>query len=188
MGSSTAVTAAYEIQAWPVDMIRGRSVDALRRHVLRKPDTKIVIVDYLQLLNPPAGAQRYGSRTAEVAATSAALRAVATEHNVAVVILAQLNREVESRGDGTPRLSDLRESGAIEQDSDVVWGLYMPSKSPIVAKAKAADANRMTLRVLKHRNGKTGHVHLHYNVETQFIAESHDQEDDPEPQKPEKPL
>ena len=172
---------AWEIHDWPIDLVRGRGVDDLRRHVIRQPDTGLVIVDYLQLMHAPAASRKYGSRVAEISAISAGMRELAADTNVGVLVLAQMNREVEKRGDGSPRLSDLRESGAIEQDADVVWGLYRPALSPIPEKADAADKNRLTLRVLKHRNGPTGHVHLHFNLVTQAISQAADQSDQPEP-------
>lgn len=167
---------AGEIAEWPIDIVPGRTVDALRRHILQTPDCRIVVVDYLQLMAPPALSKHYGSRTQEVTAISAAMRELASEGEVAVVVLAQLNREVERRGDAEPRLSDMRESGAVEQDADVVWGLYRPALSPMTAKADEAADWELNCRVLKHRNGPTGgRVKLHFVTSTQAIFESETQ-------------
>ena len=114
----------------------------------------LVVVDYLQLLEV-RGASRNVSREQQVAEMSRGLKALAREIAVPVLAISQLNRAPEAREDHRPRMSDLRESGAIEQDADVVLLLhrddaYEPEKNP----------GQATLDVVKQRNGPTGRVHL----------------------------
>ncbi len=114
----------------------------------------LVIVDYLQLMHLP---KRIDSKQQEVAEISRALKAVARELEVPVIALSQLSRAVEQRNDKRPQLSDLRDSGAIEQDADLVVLLFRPGyydNSP-----EADDATAEVI-VAKHRNGPTGVVRL----------------------------
>jgi replicative DNA helicase len=118
----------------------------------------LVAVDYLQLMTHPGA----DSREQEIAAISRGLKALAKELSIPVVALAQLNRSVETRGgkDKRPQLSDLRDSGAIEQDGDIVQFLYRPEY--YIADKESADAKRMRgyaeVIVAKQRNGPTGRV------------------------------
>jgi len=109
----------------------------------------LVIIDYLQLVAPPQGSKLL-SREQQVAATSRALKLLALELHVPVLLLAQLNREVEKE-DRLPRLSDLRESGAIEQDADAVWFLHQDNSGP-----QFSDAERVNVLLIqkKRRNGQ----------------------------------
>lgn len=111
-----------------------------------------VVIDYLQLVRPPAEAKRE-SREVQVAAMSRAFKLLARSLGVPVFLLAQLNREVE-KDDRPPRLADLRESGAIEQDADRVWFIYTP-KSAAPAQQDAASVDVMLLQA-KCRNGPAG--------------------------------
>lgn len=112
----------------------------------------LVIIDYLQLIEAD---RKLDSVAAEVQTISRALKAMAKEYRVPVLAVAQLNREVEHRK-GRPRLSDLRDSGAIEQDADVVMLL---SREPD-SKPDAFGRYEANLEVAKHRNGPTGNVEL----------------------------
>ena len=114
----------------------------------------LLIVDYLQLMT---GRGRFENRTLELAAISRGLKGLAKELGVPVVALSQLSRAPESRSDHRPLLSDLRESGALEQDADVVLMLYRADMYP---DAKPDDEGRAELIVAKQRNGPTGTVHL----------------------------
>jgi replicative DNA helicase len=121
---------------------------------------KLFVVDYLQLLHSTA--RRAENRQQEIADISGGIKALAKELNVPVIVLSQLNREVE-RDRREPRLSDLRESGSIEQDADLVGLLYRPNagndeESP--ALAHETDALPINLLVAKQRNGPTGEVSL----------------------------
>ncbi len=142
----------------------------LDRTLKRKgEDLGAVFVDYLQIARPDI--DRRGNRVSEVTDMSAALLAIAKELNVAVIALSQLNRGSENRPDTRPRLSDLRDSGAIEQDASVVVTLYRPSyyaerkfrEGENLTDAEAEDLARkhdIELDIQKHRNGRTGKVTL----------------------------
>jgi replicative DNA helicase len=114
----------------------------------------LLVIDYLQLMT---GRGRFENRTLELAAISRGLKGLAKELGVPVVALSQLSRAPESRSDHRPLLSDLRESGALEQDADVVLMLYRADMYP---DAKPEDEGRAELIVAKQRNGPTGTVHL----------------------------
>ena len=115
---------------------------------------KLLIVDYLQLSN--AG-RYYESRVNEVSAISQGLKNLARELKIPVLAISQLSRAVEQRGTRKPQLADLRESGAIEQDADVVMFLYLEEESEDIL-----DQNKrlVKLYIAKHRNGPTGEMDL----------------------------
>lgn len=121
------------------------------RRLKMEHDVKILIVDYLQLVNP---GKSYESRVQEVSMISQSLKNLARELNIPVLSAAQLSRAVEQRNERKPQLSDLRDSGAIEQDADVVMFIYRPDADtslPLVP---------VKLLVAKHRNGATGDIDL----------------------------
>ena len=118
---------------------------------------KLFVIDYLQLLHSTA--RRAENRQQEIADISSGVKALAKELNVPVIVLSQLNREMEKDKNRKPRLSDLRESGSIEQDADLV-GLLYRTASPDDEEAMAADAQSVNLLVAKQRNGPTGDVSL----------------------------
>jgi replicative DNA helicase len=119
----------------------------------------LVIIDYLQLIS---GRGRSESRQQEISEISRSLKAMAKELGVPVVALSQLSRAVESRQPPRPQLSDLRESGAIEQDADVVVFLYRPAFYRTRREEEDEEAEDTTTEVIigKQRNGPTGTVHL----------------------------
>jgi replicative DNA helicase len=118
----------------------------------------LIIVDYLQLMqaHQPDG-KRYQMREREIAEISGNLKEVAKELGVPILALAQLSRAVEARQDKRPQLSDLRESGAIENDADVVMLLYPREQDA------QERANQVDLLIAKHRNGPTGEVRLRFD-------------------------
>ncbi len=135
---------------------------ARRRH--RKEGLRLIAIDYLQLMKSRTK-QAQNSREREIAEISAGIKALAKELGIPIIILAQLNRSPESRGGkgtptGIPRMSDLRESGAIEQDSDMVGLLYRSAYYAETDEAKEAEAGRAALILAKNRNGETGRVPL----------------------------
>jgi replicative DNA helicase len=126
----------------------------------------LVVVDYLQLMSatlPSAGGKRYENRTQEVSAISRGLKALAKELDVPVVALSQLSRASERRGDDKrPILSDLRESGSIEQDADVVAFIHREAyydRKDEMSEDEKADSE---IIIAKQRNGPTGTVHLYF--------------------------
>lgn len=142
-------------------------IRSMARRMVTEQRVNVIAIDYLQLIRPP---RKVDSRQVEVADISAGLKGLARELQIPVIVLAQLNRDVDRREGHRPRMSDLRESGAIEQDADVLtllhreayfkqhdqeWMNAYPEKIPLAE-----------LIVAKQRNGPTGTVNLHWNGET----------------------
>lgn len=132
------------------------------RRLVREKGVKIIIIDYLQLMN--AGGSKFGSREQEVSTISRSLKALAKELNIPIIALSQLNRGNESREDKRPVLSDLRESGAIEQDADIVCFIHRPEYYTKASEdAQGNDIRGLAeLIVAKHRNGSVGDVKLRF--------------------------
>lgn len=137
---------------------------AKARRELRGKENGLIIVDYLQLMQPPQ-VRRDGNRAVEVAEISRGLKVLAKELNMPVIALSQLSRQVESRSTKRPMLSDLRESGSIEQDADIVMFI---DRSMNEADAEGQDRPKLgtaDILVAKHRNGPTRDVPVTYNGE-----------------------
>jgi replicative DNA helicase len=154
-----------------IDDTPGLSVMQLRaraRRMAAQHSVKAVMIDYLQLLSAP-GASRE-SRQVEVSTISRGLKALARELNVPLVCLSQLNRASEQREGNRPRMSDLRESGSIEQDADVVILLhredYYHLHNPQWAEENPDKVNTAELIIAKQRNGPTGTVQLTWDPKT----------------------
>ncbi|MCX7804437.1 MAG: replicative DNA helicase [Planctomycetota bacterium] len=154
-----------------------RDIRARARRLKQQHGIEMVVIDYLQLMSAPGG-RRDESRQAEVAEISRGLKSLAREMNVPVVVLSQLNRAPEGtlgRAPRKPRLADLRESGAIEQDADVVMLLHRPEEEggEEAAEAPRADVSQPNLLLIlaKNRNGATGEVHLSFDKPKLRIGE-----------------
>jgi len=132
-----------------------------RRLQLAEGRLDLVIVDYLQLLKPGI---RCENRTQEVSHITRALRTLARELDVPILAAAQLGREVEKRPGGLPQLSDLRESGSIENDADVVLFLHKPE-----AVSARGEAQPLDILIAKQRRGPVGTVHcLFHKASSRF--------------------
>ena len=147
-----------------IDDSAGLSILQLRaraRRMHQQHGVKLFVIDYLQLLHSTARRSQ-DNRQQEIADISSGIKALAKELKVPVLVLSQLNRELEKDKSRKPRLSDLRESGAIEQDADVVGLLYKPSAGDDEdgATTEEADGLPVNLLIAKQRNGPTGDVNL----------------------------
>jgi replicative DNA helicase len=149
-----------------IDDTPGITVSDLRTKARREAHQRplgLIIVDYLQLMS---GGGRYGgegNRVQEISEISRGLKGVARELNVPLIALSQLSRSVESRSPQIPQLSDLRESGSIEQDADIVAFIYREEYyNPETDRKKITD-----ILIKKHRNGPTGGVELYFDYEKQ---------------------
>lgn len=161
---NTRIRSVYSAPMY-LDETPGLSITELRtkaRRLVREHGVKIIMIDYLQLMN--ATSMRPGSREQEVSMISRSLKALAKELNIPIIALSQLNRSTETREDKRPVLSDLRESGAIEQDADIVCFIHRPEYYT----KSSEDANGNDIRglgeliVAKHRSGAVGDVKLRF--------------------------
>jgi len=135
-----------------------RQVRARCRKLRKEHGLDMVVVDYLQLMN---GGSKYNqNRESEISSISRGLKALAKELNIPVIALSQLNRSLEQRPNKRPRLSDLRESGAIEQDADIIMFLYRD-----IVYHKDADALAADVIVGKNRDGRTGTAKIRFTKE-----------------------
>ena len=172
--------ASQEIEALPfyIDDTPELTVPSLRarsRRLKRQNGLDLIIVDYLQLMRPTSS-RRLNNRVQEVTEITMGLKALAKELNVPVVALSQLSRAVEQREDKRPQLSDLRESGSIEQDADVVMFVYreqyyLARQQPTEGTIEHQEWQEQMARVhnvaetivAKQRHGPTGKVSLYFN-------------------------
>jgi len=158
--------AAGKMAAAPlfIDDSSGLSILQLRaraRRMWQQSGIKLFVIDYLQLLHSTS--RRAENRQQEIAEISGGLKALAKELRVPIIVLSQLNRELEKRGPGErPRLSDLRESGSIEQDADLVGLLYRETKNKDGDDEGEVEQDAMPVKlfIAKQRNGPTGDVDL----------------------------
>ena len=152
-----------------IDDTPGITVGDLRTKARREAHQRelgLVVVDYLQLMSGGSRFGGEGNRVQEISEISRGLKGVARELNVPLISLSQLSRSVESRTPQIPQLADLRESGSIEQDADVVAFLYREDYYNPDSERK----NIMDVLIKKHRNGPTGGVELYFDRDKQRIS------------------
>lgn len=149
-----------------IDDSPGLTVSDLRtkaRREAHKRELGLIVVDYLQLMSGGSRFSGEGNRVQEISEISRGLKNIARELNVPILALSQLSRSVESRSPQIPQLADLRESGSIEQDADVVAFIYREDYyNPETDRRSIVD-----LFIKKHRNGPTGHIELFFDKEKQ---------------------
>ncbi|MEM9122806.1 MAG: replicative DNA helicase, partial [Pseudomonadota bacterium] len=178
---SSLAQAAKEVEKTPlfIDDTGGISIAALAaraRRLTLKEDIGVIMVDYLQLVTP-SGTKRGDNRVQEISEITQTLKALAKELDVPIIALSQLSRAVESREDKRPMLSDLRESGSIEQDADIVMFLYRASYYLEQQKPPQGDEDAMRdwqekrarlgyeseVIIGKHRHGPVGKADLYFD-------------------------
>jgi len=162
-------TAASELVKAPmyIDDTPSLAVNQLRARARRlhsQYGIELLVIDYMQLMRAPSR-RADQSRQVEVADISSGVKALAKELKIPVIVLSQLNRQPEARDDGKPRLSDLRESGSIEQDADIVGLLVRPEVYEDDIEAREQLKGKATLYIAKQRNGPTGDVPLTFRNE-----------------------
>jgi replicative DNA helicase len=163
---SNAAGALYKQNIY-VDDSPGMTVTEIRakcRRLRRRPGLELVVVDYLQLMNG-SGQE---NRQQEIAMISRSLKDLARELHVPIIALSQLNRAVESREDKRPRLGDLRESGAVEQDADVVMFIY---RDEYYYPEKVESKGVAEVVIAKHRQGSVGKVDMAFLPEFTLFAD-----------------
>lgn len=138
------------------------------RRLVMQHGVRLIMVDYLQLMTAGSSGKGGGNREQEISMISRSLKAIAKELNVPVIALSQLSRSVETRPGKRPQLSDLRESGAIEQDADIVSFIFRPEYYKITVwdndeeGQETSTENQAELIIAKHRNGATADVRLSF--------------------------
>ncbi len=185
--------AASDLESLPllIDHTGGVTMSSIRtrcrrldRQYAKQGGLKLVVIDYLQLITP-ARSERAENRVQEVSVITRALKALAKELNVPVVALSQLSRAVEQREDKRPQLSDLRESGSIEQDADAVIFVfreeyYLERTEPPVEETEKHNKwfdrmekarNVCEIIIGKQRNGPVGTEKVHFNRETTWVTD-----------------
>jgi replicative DNA helicase len=162
-----AMDTLSEANIW-IDDTAGISTMEMRskaRRLQAEHGVDLIIVDYLQLMQATIGGKRNENRVQEISEISRSLKGLARELNVPILALAQLSRAVESRQSKVPQLSDLRESGSIEQDSDIVMFIYRDD----VYNPESERKNIADIIIAKHRNGPVGEISLFFQAsQTRF--------------------
>lgn len=166
-----AMEAIGEISNWKIEISEAKHTITeiramIRKQVMQEPEEKhLVLIDYLQLIAPAM--QRKDRRDLEIGEITRELKLLALELEIPIILLSQLSRGVDSRNDKRPILSDLRESGNIEQDADVVSFLYRAD----YYNKNADEKNKLEVIIAKHRNGPTGTVELDFLREYGKVSE-----------------
>ena len=143
------------------------------RRLKSEHNIQCIIIDYLQLMN--ASGMNYGSREQEVSIISRSLKGLAKELDIPVIALSQLNRGVENREEKRPQLSDLRESGAIEQDADMVVFIHRPEYYKILQDSNGnSNEGVAEIIIAKHRSGSVGDVRLRFTKELIKFSNLHE--------------
>lgn len=179
LGRVTAITANVSDIPLFIDDTAASTISAIRtkaRRMKRQHNIGLIVIDYLQLIRGSAG---HSNRVNEIGEISQGLKAIAKELNIPVLALSQLSRAVESREDKRPQLSDLRESGNIEQDADIVMFLYREEyymRKTLSPESHEQNTefqekvnkvkNTAELIISKHRNGPTDTIHLFFDGNT----------------------
>lgn len=149
-----------------IDDSAGISITELRakcRRLQNQYGISMIAIDYLQLMSANMGSRQSFNREQEISTISRNLKELAKELSIPVIVLSQLNRAVESRHEKRPQLSDLRESGAIEQDADIVMFLYRPEYHNINENEAGENIEGLTELIIgKHRSGSQGTVNLRF--------------------------
>jgi replicative DNA helicase len=151
-----------------IDDTPGITVSEMRtkaRREAHKHELGLIVVDYLQLMSGSSKFNNSENRVQEISEISRGLKGIARELNVPILALSQLSRSVESRSPQIPQLADLRESGSIEQDADLVMFIYRED----YYNPESDRPNIMDILIKKHRNGPTGKVELYFDREKQKI-------------------
>lgn len=161
---SSLVAGAGKLEKLPIWFLGGtRSWDVIKAYLrgikMREPGLGLIVIDYCQLLFAPVPEKK---RYLEVTKISSESKGLAQELDVAVLLLSQLSREPERQSEKRPKLSDLRESGSLEQDSDLVYLLFWP----FYYDKSVHHENLTELNVAKNRNGRTGVVDVRFDKET----------------------
>lgn len=169
------VEAGNAMREWPLVIDhRGEQtvsmIGATARLMKRRRGIECVVIDYLQLIEPDKD-DRKSVREQQVAGITRRLKTLARSLDIPILVLAQLNRDVEKRDNKRPRLSDIRESGAIEQDCDQVWLLYRPD---YYEADESKHDGAAELIVAKNRNGPVGSVNLQWEKQTMHFREADD--------------
>jgi replicative DNA helicase len=185
--------AAAELQSLPlyIDDTPGLTIAALRtraRRLKRQKGIGFIVVDYLQLLQGSGRGSAGDNRVQEISEISRGLKQLAKELELPVLALSQLSRAVEQREDKRPQLSDLRESGSIEQDADMVWFVYrgdyyLAAKKPDEdhpdfgswQEEMARAYGRADLIVAKQRHGSTGVVRMRFDARITKFSDAVDE-------------
>jgi replicative DNA helicase len=177
----TAAAAKLAAAKMFIDDTPGLSITELRakaRRMKSQHDIQLIVIDYLQLLRSTSR-RAQDNRQLEISEISGGIKALAKELNLPIIVIAQLNRQPDTRAKegGRPRLSDLRESGSIEQDADVVGLLVRPEYYETDEDAKQEKAGEAELIIAKQRNGPTGDVPLTFLKEyTRFENRAREQQ------------
>lgn len=160
------------------------SIKTRIRRLVKQENASFIIIDYLQLIRGVNESSRM-NRVLEISEITQGLKAIAKEFNIPIIALSQLSRLVEQREDKRPQLSDLRESGSIEQDADVVMfvfreAYYEERKKPNIDEVEKLQQwatnmdrikNKSEIMIAKHRNGPIGNVDLYFNAEMSRFAD-----------------